>query len=92
MNDNIKLEVNKEFLNTNYYRERISVFEKSKIQADENYRITKNKFDNGLATTTELLDADAAQISAKIGVINAKADAALAYRKLLQTTGVLISK
>ena len=92
LNDNIKLEVNKEFLNTNYYRERISVFEKSKIQADENYRITKNKFDNGLATTTELLDADAAQISAKIGVINAKADAALAYRKLLQTTGVLISK
>lgn len=92
LNDNIKLEINKEYLNTNYFKERISVYEKSSEQANENYRITKNKFDNGLATMTELLDADAAQISAKVGVINAKADAALAYRKLLQTTGILITK
>ncbi|MBK1897425.1 TolC family protein [Chryseobacterium paridis] len=92
LNDNIKLDVNREFQNTNYSKQRIAVFEKSAIQANENYRITKNKFDNGLATMTELLDADAAQISANVGVINAKADAALAYRKLLQTTGTLTIK
>ncbi|ASK30090.1 transporter [Chryseobacterium sp. T16E-39] len=92
LNDNIKLDVNREFLNTNYSKQRIAVFEKSAVQANENYRITKNKFDNGLATMTELLDADAAQISANVGVINAKADAALAYRKLLQTTGTLTIK
>ena len=92
LQDNIKLEVNKEYLNTNYSKQRISVFEKSAIQANENYRITKNKYDNGLATMTELLDADAAQISANVGVINAKADATLAYRKLLQTTGILTTK
>lgn len=89
LSDAIKLDVNREFQNTNYSKQRISVFEKSAIQANENYRITKNKYDNGLATMTELLDADAAQISANVGVINAKADAALAYRKLLQTTGIL---
>ncbi|MDC8103096.1 MULTISPECIES: TolC family protein [Chryseobacterium] len=92
LNDNIKLDVNREYQNTNYSKQRIAVFEKSAIQANENYRITKNKFDNGLATMTELLDADAAQISANVGVINAKADAALAYRKLLQTTGTLTIK
>lgn len=92
LNDNIKLEVNKEYQNADYSKQRIAVFEKSALQANENYRITKNKFDNGLATMTELLDADAAQISANVGVINAKADAALAYRKLLQTTGTLTIK
>ncbi|SIQ78591.1 Outer membrane protein TolC [Chryseobacterium sp. RU37D] len=92
LNDNIKLDVNKEYQNTDYSKKRITVFEKSAEQANENYRITKNKYDNGLATMTELLDADAAQIAANVGVINAKADAALAYRKLLQTTGTLTTK
>lgn len=92
MSDAIKLEVNREYQNSNYSKQRISVFEKSAVQANENYRITKNKYDNGLATMTELLDADAAQIAANVGVINAKADAALAYRKLLQTTGILTFK
>lgn len=89
LNDNIKLEVNREYQNADYYKQRIEVFEKSSVQANENYRITKNKYDNGLATMTDLLDANAAQITASVGVINAKADAALAYRKLLQTTGTL---
>jgi len=92
LNDNIKLDVNREYQNTDYSKKRIAVFEKSAEQANENYRITKNKYDNGLATMTELLDADAAQIEANVGVINAKADAALAYRKLLQTTGTLTIK
>lgn len=92
LNDNIKLDVNREYQNTDYSKKRIAVFEKSAEQANENYRITKNKYDNGLATMTELLDADAAQISANVGVINAKADAVLAYRKLLQTTGTLTNK
>jgi outer membrane protein TolC len=89
LNDNIKLEVNREYQNADYYKQRIEVFEKSSVQANENYRITKNKYDNGLATMTDLLEANAAQITASVGVINAKADAALAYRKLLQTTGTL---
>ncbi|AZB17885.1 TolC family protein [Chryseobacterium indologenes] len=92
LNDNIKLDVNREYQNTDYSKKRISVYEKSAEQANENFRITKNKYDNGLATMTELLDADAAQIGANVGVINAKADAALAYRKLLQTTGTLTIK
>ncbi|MDR6919435.1 MULTISPECIES: TolC family protein [Chryseobacterium] len=92
LNDNIKLDVNREYQNTDFSKKRITVFEKSAEQANENYRITKNKYDNGLATMTELLDADAAQIAANVGVINAKADAALAYRKLLQTTGTLTIK
>lgn len=89
LNDQIKLEINKDFQNSEFAKKKIAVYEKAADQANENYRVTKNKFDNGLATITELLDADAAQISANVNVLNAKADAALAYRKLLQSSGIL---
>lgn len=92
INDQIKLEVNRDFQNSEFAKRKIDVYKKAAEQANENYRITKNKYDNGLATMTELIDADTAQVSANINVINAKADAALAYRKLLQTTGILTSK
>lgn len=89
LNDQIKLEINKDYQNSAFAKKKIAVYEKAADQANENYRVTKNKFDNGLATITELLDADAAQISANVNVLNAKADAALAYRKLLQSSGIL---
>ena len=89
LNDQIKLEINRDYQNAVYAQKRIAIYEKSSLQADENFRVTKNKYDNGLATITELLDADSAQIVTHVNVINAKADATLAYRKLLQSTGTL---
>ena len=89
LSDQIKLEVNRDYQNSEFSKKKITVYEKTAAQANENYRVTKNKFDNGLATITELLDADTAQISANVNVVNSQADAALAYRKLLQTTGIL---
>lgn len=89
LTDQIKLEINRDYQNSEFAKRKITVYEKAAAQANENFRVTKNKFDNGLATITELLDADTAQISANVNVVNAKADAALAYRKLLQTTGIL---
>ena len=58
-------------------------------QAEENYRIVKNKFDNSLATTTDLLDADVAQLQSRLSYTLARADAFVAYNKLLQTAGLL---
>ncbi len=89
LNDQIKLEINRDFQNSNLAQKKIEVYERAKEQAEENYRITKNKFDNGLANITDLLDADAALVGAKVNLINAKADAVLANKKLLQTTGTL---
>ena len=71
---------------------KIGLLEKSLEQANENFRITKNKFDNGLETITNLLEADAQQITAHVNLTNAKADAVLAFKKLEQTSGILISK
>ena len=91
LDDQIKLEENRDFQNYLLAKRKIEVYEKAVDQANENYRITKNKYENGLETITNFLEADAAQISANVNAANAKADAALAYKKLLQTTGILTS-
>lgn len=89
LTDNIRLQVNQTYQAYIVSIKKIEVYEKAVIQATENYRITKNKFDNALSTTTELLDADVALLQSKLSVTNAKADSFIAYNKLLQTAGTL---
>ncbi|MEP7237671.1 MAG: TolC family protein [Ferruginibacter sp.] len=89
LTDNIHLQINESYQSYLVTVKKIQVYEKAVTQATENYRITKNKYDNTLATTTELLDADVALLQAKLRVTNAKADSFIAYNKLLQTAGDL---
>ncbi|RYY61353.1 MAG: TolC family protein [Chitinophagaceae bacterium] len=86
--DQVVLQVNQSYLNLLSSRKKIEVYAKAVEQAQENYRITKNKYDNSLATTTDLLDADVASLQAKLNYVFAKADAVVAYDKLLQTAGM----
>jgi outer membrane protein TolC len=89
LGDNIRLQINQAYQTYLVSRKKIEVLEKSVLQATENYRITKNKYDNSLATTTELLDADVALLQSKLSVTNAKADSFLAYNKILYAAGIL---
>jgi len=89
LNDDIRLQVSQAYLNWLSTQKKIQVHEKAVDQATENYRIVKNKFNNSLATTTDLLEADVSQLRAKMDLVFAKADAVVAYNKLLQTTGLL---
>ena len=89
MDDNMRLEVNRSYLSLMTNRKKIEVSAKAVEQAEENYRIVKNKFDNSLATTTDLLDADIAQLQARLSYTLSRADAFVAYHKLLQTSGLL---
>ena len=89
LDDQVRLQINTAYQGYLLSRKKIEVMLKSVLQATENYRITKNKYDNSLATTTDLLDADAALLQANLSVTNAKADSFLAYNKLLQTAGLL---
>ncbi|MFI5133103.1 MAG: TolC family protein [Chitinophagales bacterium] len=91
LNDNINVQVNKSYLNLLSSRKKIEVYAVAVEQAEENYRIIKNKFDNSLATTTDLLEADVAQFQARLSYTLARADAFVAYNKLLQTAGILSS-
>ena len=89
LNDQIHIQVNQAYENYVVSMKKISMYEKAIEQADENYRITKNKHTNALATTTDLLEADVAELQAKLNYTSARADAVVAYNKLLQSAGLL---
>lgn len=89
LNDGIRLQVAQAYQNYLSSIKKIDVYNKAFEQATENYRIVKNKYDNNLATTTDLLDADVAALQAKLNYSFSKADAVVAYKKLLLTSGTL---
>lgn len=92
LSDAVRLQVNRDFENFLLSQKKIDVFKKAVIQAEENYRITKNKYENALVNTKELLDANVSLLQSKINLAVAKADVLLAYSKLLETTGTLSNK
>jgi outer membrane protein TolC len=66
------------------------VYEKALEQATENYRIVKDKYDNNLSDTNDLLEADYQQLQAKINQALSKADVAQKYYELQFASGKLI--
>lgn len=92
MNDNMQMQVSKSYLSLLSSRKKIEVYAKAVEQATENYRIVKNKFGNSLATTSDLLDADVAKLQATLSYTLARADAFVAYNKLLQSAGLLANE
>lgn len=87
--DQVRLEIHHAYQGYITSLKKIAVYKKSVEQANENYRITKNKYDNNLVTTTELLDADVAQLQAQLNYAFSKSDAMVAYKKLQKTAGTL---
>lgn len=92
LSDAMRLQVNQAYQAYLLSLKKIEVYNKAIEQAAENYKIVKNKYDNTLATTTDLLDADVAQLQAKLNHAFAKADAVVAYNKLVQAAGLLTDK
>jgi outer membrane protein TolC len=88
MSDQVRLQVNRAYLNWLNSQKKIEVYQKAVEQASENYRIIKNKYNNSLATTTELLDADVAQLQAGMNLLFSRADAVVVYNQLLQAAGM----
>lgn len=89
LNDQIRIQLNKDYQDAILSVKKISVLEKSVEQANETYRIVKNKFTNSLATTTEVLDANVTRLRAQLNYEFAKADAQVSQYKLAQTAGTL---
>lgn len=89
LSDQVKTEVHRAFSNYELSIKKIEVYEKAIVQANENYRIVRNKHENSLATTTDLLDADVAQLKARIDLAYARADAVVAWCELQKSAGQL---
>ena len=58
-------------------------------QSEENYRIVKDKYDNGLSSTNDLLEANVEQLQAKINYSIATSDILQKYYELQYQKGKL---
>ena len=91
LTDYIKIEVQKAIEDYHLAIQQNEVYGESVAQSSENYRIIKDKYDNGLADTNDLLEADVEQLSANINKTLAKANIIQKYYALLNATGQLTS-
>jgi outer membrane protein len=92
LSDNIKVEINQNYLAYNQSLQKIEVANKSLSQAQENYKLVKSRYDNHISLLTDLMDANNYLLNAKINLVSAKADAQMAYYKLLKSAGTLTDK
>ena len=60
---------------------------KSVEQAEENYRITSEKYNQQMATSTDLIDAENSLLDAKTKLANAQVDFQMAKVRLEKATG-----
>lgn len=87
VNDNIKSALITDYRAYILSTQKIALYDQTLEQANENYRITKNKYDNNLSSVNDLLDAEAYVTQSKINKTLAAADEFIKYKKLLLTTG-----
>ena len=87
MTEGAKMEVTANFYAYQSAINKIALTLKSIAQSTENQRVMKNKFDAQMITIGELLDADFLVIQSKLNLETAKADAEMAYYKLLKSVG-----
>jgi len=90
LSEKIKTQVHEANENYNLALKQNLVYEQAIDQAKENYRIVKDKYDNGLSNTTELLEADVEQLNSKINYAYSKANVMLKYYEMQFEAGKLI--
>lgn len=91
LTDKIKEETHEAQENYNLSLKQNKVYGLAVEQSDENYRIVKDKYDNSLSTTNDLLEADVQQLQSKINLALSQADIALKYYQLQFASGKLIN-
>lgn len=89
LTDYIRTQVKKAIEDYDLALKQTLVYEEAQEQATENYRIVKDKYDNGLSDTNDLLEADVEQLNSKINKALAKANSIQKYYELLSVTGQL---
>jgi outer membrane protein TolC len=89
LTDDIKIQVQKAIEGYDLALKQELVYDQAVEQASENYRIIKDKYDNGLSDTNDLLEADVEQLGSNINKTLARANVIQKYYELLSVSGQL---
>jgi outer membrane protein TolC len=85
--ENIQVEVNTNYQEYKKTVDKLTLIQTELEQATENYRVEQNKLNAQTTTPTDFLDANLKLLQAQLDLATAKANAELAYRKLIRSTG-----
>jgi outer membrane protein TolC len=85
--DGVSLEVNQYYLLVNQSKRRIELSELTVKQAEENMRVTSERFKGGTALSTDAIDAEVSLLSAKINYTNSLVDFELSKALLKKALG-----
>lgn len=88
----VRLQVRRAYADYEAARQRIEVAEAAVSQADESLRITKNRFEAGLSTVTDLLRTETAVLEAKTRRLAAVFDQRIAAANLQLAAGALTAE
>ncbi|MGE5479620.1 MAG: TolC family protein [Chloroflexota bacterium] len=83
----VSLEVSSNYLQASRALERITVARQAVVQAEENFRVTNERFRSGVALSSELLDAETALLVARINLTTAIADWQTSLARLSKSVG-----
>jgi outer membrane protein TolC len=89
LTDRIKVEVQKAIEDYHLAINQSVVYNEAVEQATENFRLVKDKYDNDLADTNDLLEADVEQLGSQINKTVSKATIIQKYYELLSVSGQL---
>jgi outer membrane protein TolC len=87
LKENIQMEVHSNFLNLLKTEEKVKVNKIALEQATENYRITAEKYNLQLASSTDLIDAETLKLQAETNLKTAEVDYQIAKVRLEKSIG-----
>lgn len=87
LKDAVTLEVAQQYFNVQKTMEQVDVALDGVEQAQESYRMTSEKFKNGVASNTDMLDAETALLQAKLTHTQAVVECTLALSRLKRAVG-----
>lgn len=87
LRDGITLEVTQSYLSLHQAKERSAVAQQGVQQAEENYRVTNERYKKGLNVNSDLLDAEVALLTAKLNYTQSLVDYELAAARLTKSIG-----
>lgn len=90
LKENIQMEVYSNYLNLIKTEEKVKVNKEALDQSLENYRITSEKYNTQLATSTDLIDSETLKLQAETNLKTAEVDFQIAKVKLEKSLGRVI--
>jgi outer membrane protein len=87
LKDAVTLDVTQNYYNLIKAKEKVLVTQQTVSQAEENYRVTDEKFKQGLTLNSELLDAEVALVQAKTNYAQSIVEYELAKAQIERATG-----